>query len=56
MRFDENDERDAYRRGARDCFECFAKTFSQREARAIASWLEELEKWEFGEPPPPPLL
>ena len=56
MRFDEADERDAYRRGARDCFECLQSTLNHREIKNIKAWLDELERWEHSEPPPPPLI
>lgn len=55
MRFEEADERDAYRRGARDCFESLAGAVGVRRGRGIKAWLEELDQWEHGEPPPPPL-
>ncbi len=58
MRFDEPDVREAYRRGARDCFESVASGLSSRKARAIEGWLQELEAWEDSDlsPPAPPLL
>jgi hypothetical protein len=55
MRFDEADEREAYRRGARECFECLASGLSQRQARKIEAWLKELDSWEHSDPPPAPL-
>lgn len=55
MRFDEVDERDAYRRGARDCFESLAGVMGVGRSRKIERWLKDLESWEYGEPPSPPL-
>lgn len=54
MRFEEPDVRDAYRRGVRDFYETSVGWIKPREAREIDAWLEELDAWEHGEPPPPP--
>lgn len=54
MQFDEGDEREAYRRGARDCFESIANGLNRRQVRQFEAWLKELDVWVFGEPPPPP--
>jgi hypothetical protein len=55
MRFHEPDVRDAYRRGARDLYESLMRTMKARKAREIETWLRELDDWDEGEPPPPPL-
>lgn len=55
MRFDEADVREAYRRGARDCFESAANGLTRRKAREIEAWLKELDTWDYSEPPPAPL-
>lgn len=55
MRFDETDEREAYRRGARDCFESIAGRLSQRQVREMEAWLKQLDAWEHSEPPAAPL-
>jgi hypothetical protein len=55
MRYDDGDEREAYRRGARDCFESLVNELGVRRARQIEAWLKELDGWEHSEPPPPPL-
>jgi hypothetical protein len=51
MRFDERDEREAYRRGVRDCFETMTDTLTAKEARQIEAWLRALDDWHDGEPP-----
>jgi hypothetical protein len=56
MRFDEADVREAYRSGARDCFECLADRLNKREARQLEAWREELESWDYSDPPPVPLI
>ena len=55
MRFEEGDEREAYRRGVRDCLESLADGMNRRETRKIEAWLIELDAWEFGEPPALPV-
>jgi len=55
MRFDEPDVREAYRRGARDAYECAAAGIRQTEARKIKAWLDELDGWRYSDPPLPPL-
>ena len=45
MRFDEPDVREAYRCGARDCYESILLRTQSRQSREIESWLEELEQW-----------
>jgi hypothetical protein len=55
MRFDEPDMREAYRLGARDCFESMANSLPRRQAREIEAWLKELESWDYSDPPTPPL-
>ena len=55
MRFDEPDVREAYRHGARDCFEIVQAELKARKAREVEKWLSELEAWEDGDPPAPPL-
>jgi hypothetical protein len=51
MRFEERDEREAYRRGVRDCFETMTATLTAKEARQIEAWLQALDDWDHGEPP-----
>ena len=55
MRFDEPDVREAYRRGARDCFESLANGLAKRRAKQIEEWLKELDTWDYSDPPPTPL-
>lgn len=55
MGFDEPDVREAYRRGARDCFDSIANALNRRQAREIESWLDALDSWEHGDPPQPPV-
>ena len=55
MRYEESDEREAYRLGARDLFEILEKDLSRRKARQIEGWLKELDAWEHSDPPPPPV-
>ncbi len=55
MRFDEPDVREAYRRGARDCFESLANGLGKRRAQQIDAWLKELETWDYSDPPPAPI-
>ena len=55
MRFHEPDVRDAYRRGARDCYEGLIATLKAYQAREVEDWLSELDGWEDGDPPPPPI-
>jgi hypothetical protein len=55
MRFDEPDVREAYRRGARDCYEALSAGIKARRAREIERWLGELDAWQEDDPPPPPL-
>jgi len=55
MRFDEPDVREAYRRGVRDLYESVIGAIRSRQAREIETWLRELDAWDDGEPPPPPL-
>lgn len=53
MRFDEPDVREAYRRGAQDCFESLGDHLNARQVRAIESWLQELVAWEGTDEPLP---
>jgi hypothetical protein len=55
MRFDEPDMREAYRRGARDCFDSLVSGIAKREARKIEEWFKELDAWDYSDPPPTPL-
>jgi hypothetical protein len=55
MRFDEPDVREAYRHGARDCFESLTNGLTKRQARQIEVWLKELDTWDYGDPPSAPL-
>jgi hypothetical protein len=55
MRFYEPDVREAYRRGARDCYESLIATLKAYQAREVEAWLTDLDGWEDGDPPPPPL-
>lgn len=54
MRFHEPDVREAYRRGARDCYEGLIATLKAYQSRKVEAWLSELDAWEDGEPPQPP--
>jgi hypothetical protein len=54
MRFDEPDVREAYRQGARDCFESLSGALTKRQARQIEAWLKELDSWDYSDPPPAP--
>ena len=54
MHFDDPAIRAAYRRGARDAYESAVLGLSGPEDRALKEWLEELDGWQEGEPPPPP--
>jgi hypothetical protein len=54
MRFDEADVREAYRRGARDCFESVVNALTRRHARQIEAWLKELDAWDYSDPPHAP--
>lgn len=59
MRFNEGDVREAYRRGARDCYEAVANGLNAKLARQVEAWLRDLESWDDpwagDDPPPPPL-
>jgi hypothetical protein len=55
MRFDEPDVREAYRRGARDCFESLVSGLTKRHARQIEAWFKELDGWDYSDPPPAPI-
>ena len=55
MRFDEPDVREAYRRGARDCYEALRSNLKVRQARQLEQWLKQLDDWQEDDPPPPPL-
>ena len=59
MRFDEPDVREAYRRGARDCYEGLTGRLTKRQARQFEAWLKELDAWDsawdYSDPPPAPL-
>jgi hypothetical protein len=55
MRFDEPDVREAYRRGARDCYENVQLQLKARKARDIEAWLNQLDVWQDDDPPPPPI-
>lgn len=54
MRFHEPDVREAYRRGARDCYEGLIATLKVSQAREMEAWLRGLDEWQDGDPPPPP--
>jgi hypothetical protein len=56
MRFDEPDVREAYRRGARDLYDSVIGALKSRPARQIETWIAELESWNDGEPPHPPIV
>lgn len=56
MRLDEPDVREAYRRGARDCFESVAAKLSRRQAHDLEAWLKELDAWDYSDPPSAPLI
>lgn len=55
MRFDEPDVREGYRRGARDCYESAVGALKPGKSREIEAWLSELDAWQDGDPPQPPL-
>lgn len=55
MEFDEPDVREAYRQGARDCFESVAHALNRRQAREIEAWLDALDGWEHDDPPHAPI-
>jgi hypothetical protein len=55
MRFHEPDVREAYCRGARDCYESLQATLKVYQAREVQTWLSELDAWEDGEPPQAPV-
>ena len=46
--------REAYRRGARECYESAIPFVRADTERAILSWLKELDAWEVGDPPKSP--
>jgi hypothetical protein len=54
MRFNDPAIRAAYRRGARDSYESAFARLDPAVERTIAEWLGDLDRWQFGEPPPPP--
>ena len=54
MRFQEPDVREAYRRGARDCYESIVAVLKARQVRELEAWLSDLDKWEDDDPPLPP--
>lgn len=55
MHFNEPDVREAYRQGARDCFESFVRsTVPSRQRSLIEAWLQRLNDWQDSEEPPPP--
>ena len=47
--------REAYRRGARECYESAVPFVSAITERAIVAWLTELDRWQDGDPPEPPV-
>ena len=51
MRFDEPDVREAYRQGARDCYESLMTSLKPRDIEKLEAWLSQLDGWEDGEPP-----
>ena len=55
MRFDEPEAREAYRLGARECYESLASGLTKRRAREFEDWLRGLDAWQEFDPPPPPL-
>jgi hypothetical protein len=54
MTFDDPAIRAAYRRGARDAHDSAMMTNGPPDARAIDEWLDDLDRWDKGEPPPAP--
>jgi hypothetical protein len=54
MRFDSAATRAAYRRGAHDSYESAVLSLEAQTARAVKSWLNELDEWSDGQPPEPP--
>ena len=53
MRFGDPIVREAYRRGARDAFDSMIVGLSAPDARALEEWLDDLDAWQVGAPPPP---
>jgi hypothetical protein len=56
MRFDEPDVREAYKQGARDSVEKAVGGLKLQHARELKGWLNKLDSWQDGDPPPAPLL
>ena len=54
VQFDNPAIRAAYRRGARDTYESAVERLDATFERALAEWLEQLERWHGGQPPTPP--
>jgi hypothetical protein len=55
MRFHEPDVREAYRRGARDSYEALSSCLKPHQIDEVEAWLSELDGWEDGDPPLPPI-
>ena len=55
MWHDDPKAREAFRQGARAAFESSVIHMGARERWALTQWLEELEKWDDGEPPASPV-
>ena len=54
MWFDDLKARDAFRRGAREAYESAFIHMDARHERAVSEWINDLEDWTSGEPPPAP--
>ena len=54
MWFNEPANREAYRRGARDAFDSMVAGLKAPDVRAMEDWLNDLDAWQKGAPPPPP--
>lgn len=54
MRSHEPDVREAYQRGARDCYESIIGALKPCQVQEVEAMLSELDAWQDGDPPPPP--
>jgi hypothetical protein len=54
MRFDSQEAREAYQRGAWDAYESAFPFVDARQERALLEWLRELDSWQVGDPPAAP--
>jgi hypothetical protein len=54
MRFENEELREAYRRGARDALDHACEHVPGRNLRELEHWLKDLGRWSSGPPPAPP--